>query len=57
MTHITVWSAMLSRVFVLLRGKAWRSVGGSNGMYYGRYFSNQVVVGEKVSQTLGTLGI
>ena len=40
-----------------VRGKAWRSEGGSNAMYYGRYFSNQVVVGEKVSQTLGTLGI
>ena len=37
-----------------VRGKAWRSEGGSNGMYYmyGRYFSNQVVVGEKANHRI-----
>ena len=35
-----------------VRGKAWRSEGGSNGMYYGRHFSNQVVVGEKVNHRI-----
>ena len=40
-----MWSCYVHVSSKSVRGKAWRSEGGSNAMYYGRYFSNQVVVG------------